>query len=48
MENLTQREIIIYDTTLRDGEQTAGVLFSRREKLAIARMLDNIGVREVE
>jgi len=42
------QNIIIDDTTLRDGEQTAGVVFSKREKTAIARMLDSIGVGEIE
>ena len=43
-----RQTIIIDDTTLRDGEQTAGVVFSKREKIAIARMLDSIGVGEIE
>ncbi|MFZ4857975.1 MAG: homocitrate synthase [Desulfuromonadaceae bacterium] len=42
------RQVIIDDTTLRDGEQTAGVVFSKREKITIARMLDSIGVGEIE
>ncbi len=42
------KSIIIDDTTLRDGEQTAGVVFSLHEKLAIASLLDAVGVQEIE
>lgn len=48
MHDYSTRPIIIDDTTLRDGEQTAGVVFTLEEKLRIARMLDEIGVHELE
>ncbi|GFP22552.1 2-isopropylmalate synthase [Candidatus Hakubella thermalkaliphila] len=43
-----QHDIKIDDTTLRDGEQTAGVVFANKEKKRIARLLDEIGVHQIE
>lgn len=42
------REIYIVDTTLRDGEQTAGVVFANQEKVIIAEMLSELGVDQLE
>jgi isopropylmalate/homocitrate/citramalate synthase len=37
-----------YDTTLRDGEQTVGVVFSPEDKLELARGLDELGIERIE
>lgn len=42
------RKIYIVDTTLRDGEQTAGVVFANEEKVIIADMLSDLGVDQLE
>ncbi len=44
---MTER-LYIYDTTLRDGQQTQGVQFSTPEKQAIAKTLDALGVDYIE
>src|SRR3982751_3440556 len=38
----------LYDTTLRDGEQTVGVVLDAEQKLEIARLLDELGVDRIE
>lgn len=42
------KKIYIVDTTLRDGEQTAGVVFANQEKVTIAAMLSDVGVDQLE
>ncbi|MBU4374218.1 MAG: 2-isopropylmalate synthase, partial [Euryarchaeota archaeon] len=48
IESLRNKKISIFDTTLRDGEQTPGVSITRDEKLQIARQLDKLGVDIIE
>jgi isopropylmalate/homocitrate/citramalate synthase len=41
-------KVQILDTTLRDGEQQPGIVFSREDKVAIAKQLDAIGIHKIE
>jgi len=43
-----QAEVGFYDTTLRDGEQTVGVVLSPEDKLELARGLDELGIERIE
>jgi len=42
------KQVRFYDTTLRDGEQTVGVVLSPQKKVEIARKLDELGVSRIE
>ena len=44
----TKDRVLIFDTTLRDGEQSAGIGLTLEEKLEIARQLDSLGVDIIE
>ena len=48
MKNNDSNRIIIFDTTLRDGEQCPGAAMTPREKLEIARQLARLGVDIIE
>src|ERR1700688_4496066 len=45
---MARERLYLFDTTLRDGAQTNGVDFTLADKIAIARMLDELGVDYVE
>ena len=45
---MTKERLYVYDTTLRDGQQTQGVQFSLAEKQQIAATLDALGVDYIE
>jgi len=44
----SRERVVVFDTTLRDGEQAAGVCFSKRAKVEIAGLLDAMGVDVIE
>ena len=48
LDKIKEKEIKIVDTTLRDGEQTAGVAFANHEKVIIAQALSDIGIDQLE
>jgi 2-isopropylmalate synthase len=45
---MTRERLYLYDTTLRDGQQTQGVDFSAEDKQAIAKALDGLGIDYIE
>ena len=45
---MSKERLCLYDTTLRDGQQTQDVQFSTEEKQQIARALDALGVDYIE
>lgn len=48
LDKIKEKEIKIVDTTLRDGEQTAGVAFANHEKVTIAQTLSDMGIDQLE
>ncbi|MEO0380757.1 MAG: citramalate synthase, partial [Pseudomonadota bacterium] len=45
---MTKERLYLFDTTLRDGQQTQGVQFSPSDKRQIARALDTLGIDHIE
>ena len=46
--NRTHNRVVIFDTTLRDGEQSPGAAMTREEKVRVARQLEKLGVDIME
>jgi 2-isopropylmalate synthase len=46
--SMSRERLYLFDTTLRDGQQTPGIDFSVEDKIAIARLLDDFGLDYVE
>ena len=42
------QQLILYDTTLRDGSQSEGISFSAEDKINIAKRLDQFGMDYIE
>jgi len=47
-QEIKNNKLIIFDTTLRDGEQSPGASMTQEEKLRIARQLEKLGVDVIE
>ncbi|MEO8417170.1 MAG: 2-isopropylmalate synthase [Methylophilaceae bacterium] len=47
-EKFKKNQLIIFDTTLRDGEQSPGAAMTKEEKIRIARQLEKLGVNVIE
>ena len=47
-EKFKNNQLIIFDTTLRDGEQSPGAAMTKEEKIRIARQLEKLGVNVIE
>ena len=45
---MEKRQVLLYDTTLRDGMQGQGMSLSAQEKVRVVRKLDELGVHFIE
>src|SRR5690606_17371848 len=45
---MSKERLFVFDTTLRDGAQTAGIEFSLEDKIAVTRLLEELGVDYIE